>query len=282
MTSMTTHDADHKPTNKAKPWLLGTALLVLAALVVFVSVKVLSPDDTDESTDVAPAAPAPEHSGDSEDTDVNAKGWDSSIADVFGRSIRVPANGVGIALGEAEKLKDTQCDVGAPAELTIQRTSGTQTIWSEDIGPSSVNEGEVPVGYARSAEAAMVAAANDLALFYSGGDSTLEVTKSRLSSPNLDAMIAEAEKGSEKDPHAVNQPAPSAFKITSCDENRVIGDLAMPLPTDATGDPNAPTWGVMRISSVWENGDWKTEIGGVPQPLEDEIDGLEGWQQWVY
>lgn len=281
---MTTNE-EQKPNSRAKAWGVGILVVVLAVLVVIVTVSIVSPNNNDNEDTAAPA-PAPETSAPPADNDAavdtSDQGWDASIADVFGRNIKVPTNGVGNAIGKAQHIDSTQCDVKSGAAVTIQRTSGTQTVWSENLGPSEVNTGGVPVGYSRSAEAALISAANDMALFYSGGDSTLEVTKSRLSSPNLDAMIAEAEKGSEKDPHAVNQPAPSAFKITSCDENRVIGDLAMPLPTDATGDPNAPTWGVMRISSVWENGDWKTEIGGVPQPLEDEIDDLEGWQQWVY
>ena len=194
----------------------------------------------------------------------------------------MPANGVGNAIGKAQNIDSTQCDVDNAAKLTIQRTSGTQTVWSENLGPSEVNSGGVPVGYSRSAEAALISAANDIALFYSGGDSTLEVTKARLSSPNLDAMIAEAEKGSEKDPTAEYHPAPSAFRITSCEEDRVIGDLAMPLPTDATGDAESPTWGVTRIASVWEDGDWKTELGGTPQPLEEEVTHLDGWTKWQY
>lgn len=281
---MTTNE-EQKPNSRAKTWGVGTLVVVLAVLVVIVTVSIVSPNNNDNEDTAAPA-PAPETSAPPADNDAavdtSDQGWDASIADVFGRNIKVPTNGVGNSIGKAQHIDSTQCDVDNAAKLTTQRTSGTQTVWSENLGPSEVNSGGVPVGYSRSAEAALISAANDMALFYSGGDISAEVAKARFSAPNLDDLVAQLEQGSEKDPNAEYQLAPSAFRITSCDQDRVIGDVALPMPTDATGDENAPAWTVLRLASVWEDNDWKTQIGSSPQPLEEEVTNLEGWTQWRY
>jgi hypothetical protein len=268
---------------KIKPWAVGIGSIVVVIIVVAVVVTLVTSGNSDDEAAPAPSpAPSSTQQAPTQDIDASDQGWDSAIADVFGREIKVPTNGVGNALGNAKDLDSTECNPKVGAELTIQRTSGTQTVWSQDIGPSDVNDQGVPGGYARSAEAALLSASNDLTLLYSGGQIAAEVAKERLSVPDQDGLVAELEQATAKDTAYEDQPAPSAFRITSCDETRVIGDVAVPLPTDAEGNSDSSTWGVLRVSSVWEDGDWHTELGATPQPIEDEVTDLEGWTQWQF
>ncbi|MCQ9334916.1 hypothetical protein NQ042_12660 [Corynebacterium phoceense] len=267
------------------PWIVAVLILVVV-LIAIIIVKLVSNDESSEQQAQSPG-PAPASSASNDPDDANEKkndhGWDSPTADIFGRNIRVPSNGVGNPLGKAEAFDSTQCDISDPLRLTIEQTSGTQTVWSESQGPSKVASGGAPVDYSRSAQAALLSAWNDMALFYAGGDISVEVAKTRFSAPNLDKLVDKLEaEGTPKSPNAVNQSAPDAFRITSCSDDRVIGDVALPMPTDASGDEKSPTWTVVRLAALWEDGDWKTQLGSTPQPPEEEIDNLEGWTKWRY
>ena len=62
----------------------------------------------------------------------------------------------------------------------------------------------------------------------------------------------------------------------------MIGDLALPLPTDENGDTDNPTWIVVRMSAVWQEDDWKTELESVKQPANKQIANLDGWSEWSF
>lgn len=268
-----------------KPWAVGIAAIGLIIVVIAVVVTLVtsnSSDDEDSATPEPATSPSLLEEEPLSDVDASDKGWNAAIADSFGREVKVPANGVGNALGKAKNIPETQCDVKSGAAVTIQRTSGTQTIWSNDLGPSEVTAGGAPVGYARSAEAAMMSASNDLVLLYSGGTISADIARHGLSVPDQDSLVEELENSTVKDTTLEDRPAPSAFRITSCEDTRVIGDVAIPLPTDEEGNPTSSNWAVLRMSSVWKEGDWKTELGMVPQPVEDRVTDLEGWTQWQY
>ena len=208
--------------------------------------------------------------------------WGKADSDVFGRTIKVPSNGAGNPLTNTVDTEKETCDTPDSQPITIQSTHLVQTLWSEISGPSS-NEDSIPAGYARTPEGAMLAAWNSNVLFQHGGDIaeplleksfTGEKAREELKSVN-GAEVPTSEGASD-------MPAPSAYRITSCDGSRVIGDLAIPFPTDKNGDPSEKSWGILRVSAVWKDGDWKTELDEVKQPVEEEITSLDGWSRWEF
>ena len=215
--------------------------------------------------------------------DLSASEWSEDTSDVFGRSIKTPASKVGKPLGQVKEQDSLQCDVDSPEKLTIERTHDMQTLWSEDLGPGGVTKDGVPEKYAHTAEAAMLAAWNSNAYLYRGGDLATSAVKTNFTGDNAEKLGAELEKSpANTDEKATRRAAPQAFKITSCGDDRVIGDLALPLPTDENGDTDNPTWIVVRMSAVWEEDDWKTELESVRQPANKQISNLDGWSEWSF
>ena len=215
--------------------------------------------------------------------DLSASEWSEDTSDVFGRSIKTPASKVGKPLGQVKEQDSLQCDVDSPEKLTIERTHDMQTLWSEDLGPGGVTKDGVPEKYAHTAEAAMLAAWNSNAYLYRGGDLATSAVKTNFTGDNAEKLGAELEKSpANTDEKATRRAAPQAFKITSCGDDRVIGDLALPLPTDENGDTDNPTWIVVRMSAVWEEDDWKTELESVKQPANKQISNLDGWSEWSF
>lgn len=208
--------------------------------------------------------------------------WRDPSADVFGRAIKNPANGAGNPLGKAAGGETTNCAATA-GNVTIEETHGVQTMWTENQGPSEVNSDGVPTGYARTAEGAMISGFNTVSLIYAGGP--ISGSAAQYGTAGSDAA-GFAERLKAKPPKQVDttkdRPAPSGYKVTSCSDTQVVGDIALPTPTDAQGNPDSATWLVMRLSMVWENGGWKWQYEGVPQPIEDEITSLSGWTEWHY
>lgn len=215
--------------------------------------------------------------------DLSASEWSEDTSDVFGRSIKTPTSKVGKPLGQVKEQDSLQCEVNSPEKLTIERTHDMQTLWSEESGPGGVTQDGVPEKYAHTAEAAMLAAWNSNAYLYRGGDLATAAVKTSFTGENAEKLGAELEKSpANTDEKATRRAAPQAFRITSCGDERVIGDLALPLPTDENGDTDNPTWMVVRMSAVWQEGDWKTELESVKQPANKQVSNLDGWSEWSF
>lgn len=269
------------PQNNAKRWgLIAIAgAITLALILTVVGLISRQKDGPDESPSAATPAPVTTRN----DRPQGKEGeWLDPTADVFGRSIKVPANGTGNPLGQAAVSESLNCQPTS-SEITIEATHGTQTMWTKELGPSRLVEGDIPAGYAHSAEAAMVAGWNTTALVYRGGEVSAPAVEYGVRAEGADNLVRRMrEKTPVADPEAKNRATPSAYRVTDCSEDHVIGDVALPMPTDAKGDAQNPAWQVLRMSMVWEENDWKLQLGQIPQPLETEITSLNGWTEWKY
>lgn len=271
--------------NSRKIWAIVIAIIVLVIAIVaafFIGKGASQEGESREESQEVNKDDNRDSSEKSED-DLSASEWSEDTSDVFGRSIKTPASKVGKPLGQVKKQDTLQCDVDSPEKLTIERTHDMQTLWSEDLGPGGVTKDGVPENYAHTAEAAMLAAWNSNAYLYRGGDLATSAVKTNFTGENAEKLRAELEKSpANTDEKATRRAAPQAFKITSCGDDRVIGDLALPLPTDENGDTDNPTWIVVRMSAVWEADDWKTELESVKQPANKQISNLDGWSEWSF
>lgn len=133
-------------------------------------------------------------------------------------------------------------------------------------------------------EGAVLSAWNSNALVQMGGhDVALRTLKQQFTGGHAKEAVETLESNASAGSSAsVSAAAPEAFRITSCSQERVIGDVAVPMPTDAKGNPDNKTWMVIRVSAKWEDGDWKAELDEVKQSVEDEIGNLDGWEQWKF
>lgn len=271
--------------NSRKIWAIVIAIIVLVIAIVaafFIGKGANQEGESREESQEVNNDDNTDSDGKRQD-DLSASEWSEDTSDVFGRSIKTPASKVGKPLGEVKKQDSLQCDVDSPEKLTIERTHDMQTLWSEDLGPGGVTKDGVPENYAHTAEAAMLAAWNSNAYLYRGGDLATSAVKTNFTGENAEKLGAELEKSpANTDEKATRRAAPQAFKITSCGDDRVIGDLALPLPTDEKGDTDNPTWIVVRMSAVWEADDWKTELESVKQPANKQISNLDGWSEWSF
>src|SRR5699024_12769813 len=123
----------------------------------------------------------------------------------------------------------------------------------------------------------MMSASNDLVLLYSGGTISADIARHGLSVPDQDSLVEELENSTVKDTTLEDRPAPSAFRITRCEDTRVIGDVAIPLPAEEEGNPTSSNCAVLRMSSVLKDGTRKTELGMVTQHVEHRVPELEAW-----
>lgn len=271
--------------NSRKIWAIVIAIIVLVIAIVaafFIGKGANQEGESHKESQEVNKPDSRDSDGRSQE-DVSASEWSEDTSDVFGRSIKTPASKVGNPLGQVKKQDTLQCDVDSPEKLTIERTHDMQTLWSEDLGPGGVTKDGVPENYAHTAEAAMLAAWNSNAYLYRGGDLATSAVKTNFTGDNAEKLRAELEKSpANTDEKATRRAAPQAFKITSCGDDRVIGDLALPLPTDENGDTDNPTWIVVRMSAVWEADDWKTELESVKQPANKQISNLDGWSEWSF
>lgn len=271
--------------NSRKIWAIVIAIIVLVIAIVaafFIGKGANQEGESRKESQEVNKPDSRDSDGKSQE-DVSASEWSEDTSDVFGRSIKTPASKVGNPLGQVKKQDTLQCDVDSPEKLTIERTHDMQTLWSEDLGPGGVTKDGVPENYAHTAEAAMLAAWNSNAYLYRGGDLATSAVKTNFTGDNAEKLRAELEKSpANTDEKATRRAAPQAFKITSCGDDRVIGDLALPLPTDENGDTDNSTWIVVRMSAVWEADDWKTELESVKQPANKQISNLDGWSEWSF
>lgn len=271
--------------NSRKIWAIVIAVIVLVIAIVaaFFIGKGANQEGESRGESQEVSKDSNRDANEKNQDDLSASEWSEDTSDVFGRSIKTPASKVGIPLGQVKKQDSLQCDVDSPEKLTIERTHDMQTLWSEDLGPGGVTKDGVPEKYAHTAEAAMLAAWNSNAYLYRGGDLATSAVKTNFTGENAEKLRAELEKSpANTDEKAARRAAPQAFKITSCGDDRVIGDLALPLPTDENGDTDNPTWIVVRMSAVWEEDDWKTELESVKQPANKQISNLDGWSEWSF
>ena len=269
--------------NSRKIWAVVIAIIVLViAIAAAFFIGRGTGNDEDSSSQ-----PEPNIAEEKKDQSSNTQGgdegkWEQSDSDVFGRTIKVPSNGTGNPLTNKVDTEKGTCDTPDSQQVSIQSTHFVQTLWSETSGPSS-NEASIPAGYAHTPEGAMLAAWNSNVLFQHGGEIAKPLLEKSFTGEKASEELKSA-SGAEMPTSegASDMPAPNAYRVTSCDDSRVIGDLAIPFPTDKNGDPDKKSWGILRVSAVWENGDWKTELDEVKQPVEEEITSLDGWSRWEF
>ena len=266
-------------TTNRKPWIIiGVVVLVVLAVVVafFIGRGGRETDSASSSSSPAPASsPAASETS-------SAQEWGQDSSDLFGRNIKVPINGVGNPLGTVIPRRELECSTENPQKLTIQRTHDMPTVWSQTLGPSVTTKG-IPTGYDHTAEAAMMAMWNAMMLYMHGGESQKNALEVVFTGPTAENELASmGEETAPVSQNSLNGVGPAAFRVTSCNEDRVVGDLAMPLPTDEFGNPNKKAWSIFRVSARWEGSDWKVELGEVDQPLEDTVSTLDGWTQWSF
>lgn len=282
---MATEFADSDRSNMA--WRLGIGLIIIIFAVVVTLLVVETPNQEGESREESQEV-SKDDSRDSDgkrQEDLSASEWSEDTSDVFGRSIRIPKNGSGQPMGSTEEVDNLQCESeNEPSKLTIERVHSAETLWSETQGPGRVTDEGVPAEYAYTPEGAILSAWNGNALVQMGGhDVALRTLKQQFTGGHAKEAVETLESNASAGSSAsVSAAAPEAFRITSCRQDRVIGDVAVPMPTDAKGNPNNKSWMVIRVSSKWENGDWKAELDEVKQSAEDEINNIDGWEQWKF
>ncbi len=276
--------------NSRKIWAIVIAVIVLVIAIVaafFIGKSMHSQDVArDDSQNVAGKdGGSSKEEPENVDASDNSSKWAEDSSDVFGRSIRIPKNGSGQPMGSTEEVDNLQCESeNEPSKLTIERVHSAETLWSETQGPGRVTDEGVPAEYAYTPEGAILSAWNGNALVQMGGhDVALRTLKQQFTGGHAKEAVETLESNASAGSSAsVSAAAPEAFRITSCRQDRVIGDVAVPMPTDAKGNPNNKSWMVIRVSSKWENGDWKAELDEVKQSAEDEINNIDGWEQWKF
>lgn len=255
---------------------IGAIVLAIIAVVALV-VTIVTRTGSD-SADTA--AQNTDSQAESEDTGEHAgdKGWVGRESDLYGRSVKIPAEEAGIPLGKAESYDSTQCETTSEPQATIQRTHDVDTLWSATQGPSAVTPEGVTEGYANSAEGAMLAAWNWTIVLFHGGPEGLATIRDHIIGG--DEVVDE----SDDSPNGVDDrysdwAAPDAYRITSCEPDHVIGDLAIPMPVNDQGESDRPVWASIRSSLTRENGVWKMDFE-TKQGNEGDIYSLEGWTKW--
>lgn len=260
--------------------ILGLVIVVAVTLaLIVVGFTSRQSDDESRATPEPTAPPSPAL----EEPHGETGEWHTPTSDVHGRGVRVPANGVGNPLTESvDTGNSTRCDASS-SDVTLQLSHNMETMWSPDHGPSSLAEETVPVGYARTAEAAMMAGWNTTALMYAGGPASAAAVRHGAVGDNAERLEKAFEETTPAQASlAEYNTAPTAFKVTSCSDEQVIGDVALPDLSDSQGNTETPTWTVLRMSMVWADGDWKLQFGEVMQPAASEITDLSGWTEWDY
>lgn len=276
--------------NSRKIWAILALAIVLVASIIsafLIGKNMHSQDDTrEDSQEIAEKEDVSNTEGPvNADTSDDSSVWAEDSSDVFGRVLRTPKNGSGQPMGNVEKVENFQCErKGEPSKLTIERVHGAETLWSETQGPGRLTDEGVPAQYAHTPEGAVLSAWNGNALVQMGGhDVALRTLKQQFTGGHAKEAVETLESNASAGSSAsVSAASPEAFRITSCSQERVIGDVAVPMPTDAKGNPNNKSWMVIRVSAKWENGDWKAELDEVKQSVEDEINNLDGWEQWKF
>lgn len=273
--------------NSRKIWAIVIAIIVLVIAIVavfFIGKGANQEGESRKESQEVNKADSRDSDGKSQE-DVSASGWSEDTSDVFGRSLRTPKNGSGQPMGKIKKVDNLQCESEEePSKLTLERVHSAETLWSENQGPGRVTDEGVPSQYAHTPEGAVLSAWNSNALVQMGGhDVALRTLKQQFTGGHAKEAVETLESNASAGSSAsVSAAAPEAFRITSCSQERVIGDVAVPMPTDAKGNPNNKTWMVIRVSAKWEDGDWKAELDEVKQSVEDEINNLDGWEQWKF
>ncbi|WP_284771201.1 hypothetical protein [Corynebacterium rhinophilum] len=273
--------------NSRKIWAIVIAIIVLVIAIVavfFIGKGANQEGESRKESQEVNKADSRDSDGKSQE-DVSASGWSEDTSDVFGRSLRTPKNGSGQPMGKIKKVDNFQCESEEePSKLTLERVHSAETLWSENQGPGRVTDEGVPSQYAHTPEGAVLSAWNSNALVQMGGhDVALRTLKQQFTGGHAKEAVETLESNASAGSSAsVSAAAPEAFRITSCSQERVIGDVAVPMPTDAKGNPNNKTWMVIRVSAKWEDGDWKAELDEVKQSVEDEINNLDGWEQWKF
>ncbi|MET3642744.1 hypothetical protein ABIC73_004347 [Prescottella equi] len=260
----------------------GALAVVIAIAAIFV---VVTGKDDDTSTGAAPAAPSSTAAQPMENTGDN--GFGNPTADMLGRKVMHPNNPAGQALAQTAPGPRTECDPGAPVTsptgVMIQTTFDTPNLFSTSDGPTKV-DGLIARGYSHSPQGASLAAYNIWQRFQLGGDVAAAVLENQAVADPEVMKRFEAEGMAETRASAETRkvtPAPSAFRVLSCDPDFVVTEYA----TRYFGDENGPfpteRWATFRFNMVWQDGDWKMQFlkGAASASV---IDDLTGWTAWAF
>ena len=276
--------------NSRKIWAIVIAVIVLVIAIVaafFIGKSMRSQDAARDDSQNVTGKEVGSNKDEPANLDASDKSskWAEDSSDVFGRSIRIPKNGSGEPMGSTEKVDNLQCESEKePSKLTIERIHSAETLWSETQGPGRVTDEGVPAQYAYTPEGAVLSAWNGNALVQMGGhDVALRALKQQFTGEHAKEAVETLESNASAGSSAsVSAAATEALRITGCSPDLVIVAVAVPMPTDAKGNPNNKSWMVIRVSAKWENGDWKAELDEVKQSAEDEINSIDGWEQWKF
>lgn len=260
---------------------IGAGALALVIVIAAVIIAVTGKDD--DTTTAAPAAPT---STASQPMENNGKdGFGSPTADMLGRKVMHPNNSAGQALPQTASGQRIECDPAAPASsptgVMIQMTFDTPNLFSTSDGPAKV-DGVLARGYSHSPQGATLAAYNIWQRFQLGGDVGTAVMKNQaIVKPEVLAKL-DAEGMSETRASAESRqatPAPSAFRILSCDPDFVVTEYAVRYFGDENGPFQDERWAAFRFNMVWQDGDWKMQFleGAASATV---ITDLTGWTQW--
>lgn len=261
------------------PWLVALIAVALILLLVFVGFGARSAKDqtgtgTAGGGQATTTAPTPSRTAGADGQ------WLAPATDPAGRSVKVPANGVGNPLGSVDREAPMNC-TSTDSDVTIQKTHETHTMWTQGQGPSEVTPSGVPAGYARSAEGAMIAGWNSTALVFRGGEISGPAVRETVTGPGVQELADDLTATPPgEDTNSIYRLAPAAYRITDCSPEQVVGEFALVDLVDDQGNPENPQWTVVRVSMIWENGDWKHQLGQATQPAETVVRDLSGWTTW--
>ncbi|WP_430336158.1 hypothetical protein [Rhodococcus sp. ACT016] len=262
---------------------IGAAALALVIVIAVVLVIVTGKDD--DTTTASPAAPTSTASQPMANN--GADGFFNPSADLLGRKVMHPNNPAGQALPQTAPGPRTECDPAAPVTsptgVMIQTTFDTPNLFSTSDGPTKV-DGLLARGYSHSPQGASLAAYNIWQRFQLGGDVGTAVLKNQaVADPEVMKKFDEqgmSETSVSAETRRVT-PAPSAFRVLSCDPDFVVTEYATRYFGDENGLFPNERWATFRFNMVWQDGDWKMQFlkGAASASV---VDNLTGWTTWAF
>lgn len=268
-------------TTKIKLAIGAGALALIIAIAAVIVVVAGKDDDTTTAAPAAPTTSAPSQSMENNGED----GFGAPTADLLGRKVMHPNNPAGQALPQAAAGQRIECDpaapVSSPTGVMIQMTFDTPNLFSTSDGPAKVDD-LLARGYTRTPQGATLAAYNIWQRFQLGGDVGTAVMKNQaVVKPEVLAKL-DAEGMSETRASAESRqatPAPSAFRILSCDADFVVTEYAVRYFGDENGPFPDERWATFRFNMTWQDGDWKMQFleGAASAAV---VNDLTGWTQW--
>lgn len=275
-------------TNK-KPliWILSAVVVIVIIAGIAFAVLGGNDNDTEQQDTPTESQPAPSRAPDASSTTGGDQGFSTPTQDYLGRQVLVPNNHYGQPMGQLRDTTDDVCSAdekSTPAEVKIQQTV-PMTLWSTEDGPSGIEDG-VPTGYSKSPRGAALAMWNYWTLMNRTDDVSWQIVDNHLELTDEEQRAFDDEN---RDPQPVDsedapmkQIAPAAYRVTSCDDDYIVFDIARSVDISSSGERlSEPDYVALRMAAVWDDGDWKLQLGSLANsPLN--IDDIEGWTRWSF